>query len=59
MKQEILLYQIDQKRLELHRLISQTGNFLDPVVLKTSQQLDRLILLAYKNVPHDHNREGS
>lgn len=54
-----MLNQIDQKRLELHRLISQTGNLLDPVVLKTSQQLDRLILKAYENTSHTHNREES
>lgn len=47
MENDNILNQIDQKRLELHRLIHQKGNLLDPNVLQTSQQLDRLILLAY------------
>jgi hypothetical protein len=55
MKNLSLLNQIDQKRLELHRLIKQTGNLLDPVVLQKSQQLDRLIVLAYKQ--NDECRE--
>lgn len=45
---ETLLNQIDQMRLELHRLISQSGNLLDPRVIEKSQQLDRLILSVYK-----------
>ncbi|MFC4769624.1 Spo0E family sporulation regulatory protein-aspartic acid phosphatase [Effusibacillus consociatus] len=48
MEKDTLLNQIDQMRLELHRLLRQKGSLLDPRVIEKSQQLDRLILLSYK-----------
>jgi hypothetical protein len=48
MEKDSLMNQIDQMRLELHRLICMKGSLLDPRVLEKSQQLDRLILLSYK-----------
>ncbi|TCS69545.1 aspartyl-phosphate phosphatase Spo0E family protein [Effusibacillus lacus] len=48
MKNDTILSEIDQLRMELHRLISQKGDLLDPGVLEKSQQLDRLIVQSYK-----------